>query len=82
MNPIPLPFPGGTSTLYPSDVPGAPLILWNTPAGEKSALAAVLAEQNAPAHHLVVTEIPDWDRDMSPWPAPSPFPGEGFSDFC
>ena len=56
-----------TVTLYPAEMPDAPLIVYNTFTGDGSDVADRLQALGAPAHHLLVVSGIDWYHDMSPW---------------
>ncbi len=73
---------GARASLRPSEVPGRPLVVLNSYEDDGGGVAAALAELGAPDCSLLTVYGLDWDRDMSPWPAPGvdrngpPFPGD------
>ena len=61
---------GVLAALRPSDMPGQPLIVFNSIEDEGGAVASALSELSAPDCSLLTVYGLDWSRDMSPWPAP------------
>ena len=70
--------PLGTK-LYAAKTPGAPLICLLADAGEGDEVRARLTDAGADVSLAVIDGL-DWNRDLSPWPAPAVFKGgEAFS---
>lgn len=66
--------------LFPSRAPGAPLILLLGEAGEGEAVCRAAREMGGADFALAALSGMDWNRDLSPWPAPAVFRGgEAFS---
>ena len=65
--------PLGTK-LYAAKTPGAPLICLLADAGEGDEVRARLTDAGADVSLAVIDGL-DWNRDLSPWPAPAVFKG-------
>ena len=66
--------------LYPGKTREAPLICLLGDGQRGAAVYAALQTSPGPDFTLAVVSGMDWNRDLSPWPAPSAFPGrENFS---
>ncbi len=65
---------GKTVSVYPAAHPGAPAVYLNTFAEEGPKVRAALKAAGCPPLTLVTISGLDWNRDLSPWPCPSPFP--------
>lgn len=50
---------------------GSPEVFLNCFTDDGEAIHRLLSEQNAPAHTLITVSGFEWNRDLSPWPAPS-----------
>ena len=63
--------------LFGADSGGKPekIVLVNGEPGETDALAALLADACPGPWALAVVHAPDWNRDLSPWPAKAVFRG-------
>ncbi len=67
-----------TVEMFPSLIPGAPLIVVNGEDGEGEALyQAVKAVAEADFSLMAIGGL-DWDDELTPWPAPGVFKGQSF----
>ena len=71
MEPVRIAAAGLAGTLFPPARGGAPLVVTHLEAEEG---AALLAQPGLPPCALLCAAA-DWDRDLSPWPAPRAFRG-------
>lgn len=62
--------------LYVPAEDGVPLVVYHAVRGEGAELRAACAEAGCPPFVLAAVSGLDWNGDMTPWPAPSPFGGE------
>ena len=59
--------------LFPSEVPGAPLVLLNGEGNEGERVFSLVRElTDAPFSLAVIGDI-DWNAELTPWPAPAAF---------
>ncbi len=63
-------------TIYPSAGQGSPIVYLNTFAEEGGQVYQALQGRNCPDFTLVAISGLDWNKDMSPWAAPSVFKEE------
>ena len=63
--------------VFPSRAPGAPLVVFLADHGEGEQVLSALAELGALDLSLAVIGGFDWNRDLSPWPAPGVMKGGG-----
>ena len=64
---------GKTVSVFPSAVPGAPVIYLNTFADEGQKVFAATQAAACPAFTLVAVHELDWNHDMTPWESPPVF---------
>ena len=64
---------GRTVTVFPADVPDAPVVFLNTFGDEGPKVFEALAAGGCPPLSLVAVSGLDWDRDMAPWSCPAVF---------
>ena len=69
--------PAVTVTRFPDGIPPARLVVLTGEPEETEGLAALLADASADPWALACVRVPDWNRDLSPWPAPAVFRGGG-----
>ena len=67
---------GREIVLDPAVSPASPLILLIEGEGEGAETARILTELGAKDHTLMSVQVPEWFRDLSPWPAELVFRGE------
>ena len=63
--------------LFPSAVPGAPLVVVSTGMGEGGAVCLAVREATGRDFSLAAVGGLDWEEDLTPWPAPSLARGKG-----
>lgn len=66
---------GRTVELTASPKPGAPLIVLNGQAGEGARVVGAVRQASDVAFSLAAVSDLDWNRDLTPWPAPPAFRG-------
>ena len=64
-----------TVELFPSDEPGAPLVVLNGEAGEGERVYRRVREGSRVDFSLAAISGLSWDDDLTPWPAPPVFKG-------
>ena len=74
MNPFVL--DGKTVSVWPGSQPGAPAVYLNTYGEEGGQVRAEMDKLGCPDCSLVAVSGLDWDKDLSPWPAPAVRRGE------
>ena len=62
---------GKTVSVWPGRGPGAPLVYLNTFGEEGAQVRAEMDRLGCPDCSLAAVSGLDWDRDLSPWPAPA-----------
>ena len=67
---------GKTVSVWPGSQPGAPAVYLNTYGEEGGQVRAEMAKLGCPDCSLVAVSGLDWDKDLSPWPAPAVRRGE------
>ena len=67
---------GKTVSVWPGSQPGAPAVYLNTYGEEGGRVRAEMAKLGCPDCSLVAVSGLDWDKDLSPWPAPAVRRGE------
>ena len=67
---------GKTVSVWPGSQPGAPAVYLNTYGEEGGQVRAEMAKLDCPDCSLVAVSGLDWDKDLSPWPAPAVRRGE------
>ncbi len=86
MEKIPFECEGRKAVLYRGGQAELPLIVLNEFDGDGEPVLRALEEIHAPACHLLVVQVPDWNGDMSPWPCPPVMgkepPYTGGADAC
>lgn len=67
---------GKTVSVWPGSQPGAPAVYLNTYGEEGGQVRAEMDKLGCPDCSLVAVSGLDWDKDLSPWPAPAVRRGE------
>lgn len=67
---------GKTVSVWPGSQPGAPAVYLNTYREEGGQVRAEMDKLGCPDCSLVAVSGLDWDKDLSPWPAPAVRRGE------
>ena len=62
---------GKTVSVWPGSQPGAPAVYLNTYGEEGGQVRAEMDKLGCPDCSLVAVSGLDWDKDLSPWPAPA-----------
>lgn len=60
-----------TVTVWPGRTPGGPVVYLNTYGQEGQQVLSELEKLGCPDFSLATVSGLDWDRDLSPWPAPA-----------
>ncbi len=67
---------GRNVELYLPAAAGVPLVVYHAVRGEGAEIRAACERAGCPPFALAAVDVADWNGDMTPWPAPSPFGGE------
>ena len=57
-----------TVSVFPAQIAGVPVVYCCDPTDSGDAILTACRDSDCPPFHLVTVCIPDWDRDLSPWP--------------
>ena len=69
----------GTLTLFPGQSSSSPILYLVSFPEEGEEVHRLLRERTQADFTFVLCTVPDWNRDLSPWPAPALGKGEAFA---